>query len=390
MNQSADTISYSNKFGLTVHYEDADFETRMQQRKQRMLSVTEKLRRMKYSESLLQEQIVDFHQFLKPNPPKKLAEKVEQIPSIHSFSYKNLTNFYFCGIPKHGVSNWQKYWLKGVFKNRDIDENNWKTVLQKNSLEYKNLNAISKQYGGQMIYQYIPHVDKTQGNLNLIKRLMEIERKLMILVVRHPIDRLYSAWSDKFRRLGPNGNHFHAHFYNYYKLYAEKNFHTFEIHEDYRPKTHWTSFADFIRYLLHSNYPKLLTAVDKFLAGQTQKIEHPESIYAYNENDNDMHWQNFMWKCLPSNFNTKIDYIIKTETATQDSWPIFQKVFPEQAAKPEFYNYTQEEKFHYQQNNKYEKVKLDPFWTYLPKNYKVALNFIFKYQLEMFGYDYYQ
>lgn len=43
-----------------------------------------------------------------------------------------------------------------------------------------------------------------------------------------------------------------------------------------------------------------------------------------------------------------------------------------------------------QQTVEYSKVKTDPFYRYLPENFKVALNFVFKYQLEMFGYDFYQ
>lgn len=112
-----------------------------------------------------------------------------------------------------------------------------------------------------------------------------------------------------------------------YKQYANDNFKEFTSFEKYRPNTHHISFADFIQYYLEVSYPKLLPAVDNFIAHKTNKIDYPESIYSRIERKNNAHWLSFMYSCLPTNFNSKIDYIIRTETASQDSFHIFKGCF---------------------------------------------------------------
>lgn len=159
--------------------------------------------------------------------------------------------------------------------------------------------------------------------------------------------------------------------------------------KSYCPKTHHVSFAGFIHYLLEYNYPHLLKAVNQFLANKTSKIEYPESIYSPIEQRNDGHWTSFMLQCLPTNFNTKIDYIIKTETASQDSNQIFKLLFPGLANQPGFETHAISDSYNYTGNKaKQLTVKSDKIYRYLPENFKVALNFVHKYELEMFGYDF--
>lgn len=76
-NSSSETISYSNNFGLTTHYESADFGTRMLERKKRMSAVLKRIRE-KTSEKLLQTQLIDFNQLLTSNFSKKLTKEILQ------------------------------------------------------------------------------------------------------------------------------------------------------------------------------------------------------------------------------------------------------------------------------------------------------------------------
>lgn len=67
--------------------------------------------------------------------------------------------------------------------------------------------ALKSKSGPDMIiHSYLPPVSKSKdGNIGLIKNLIKDEKKLIIILARHPVDRLFSAWSDKFRKLDPKG-----------------------------------------------------------------------------------------------------------------------------------------------------------------------------------------
>ena len=100
---------------------------------------------------------------------------------------------------------------------------------------------------------------------------------------------------------------------------------------------------------------------------------------------NDVHWRPTLAQCLPCNFN--IDYIIQTETATQDSEFIFSKVlFPENRHNhlriPDSYDFNQA-KF-----RQFGDLYFNATYKYLPDIYKLALKLHFNFELEKFGYRY--
>ena len=196
-------------------------------------------------------------------------------------------NYVMCTPPKAGTTNWQKT-----------------LVALKRRISTKKLVGLSESF-----YRILPRVldlkrrDKSRLNEpnsyeNLIK-----SKKYKIISVRHPVERLFSAWHDKFNKTNKYSQAYQAK----YAKSIPKNYPT--------PENYLCSFQDFIDYWLEN--------INFYI--NTDSIS--KSNVAYNKimNNFDHHWRTMVWQCLPC--NTDFDFITKLESIDEDSRYILKNVF---------------------------------------------------------------
>ena len=180
-----------------------------------------------------------------------------------------------------------------------------------------------------------------------------------MILARHPIEKLYSAWADKFRS---NSGYFQTHI----------NKHEFlnQIPTKYQnqaPPGYARSFPDFIRYWL-------------------------DNIKKYPQNDLyfDVHWKSQDYNCFPC--SVKWDFIAKTETSDYDNPEIMKVFYPKSSEAGSIlkkYDYTKRGPNDLRSKLRAEDPedeKLNGKW--LPEEYKQDLREHFRWELEMFGYEY--
>lgn len=110
---------------------------------------------------------------------------------MNYMDYMPKYNFLLCAPPKTGTTNWKKAIITMIYEdfykaqpNHDLSFNqldkelHWQTVY---SITSTQLNAVRK---GKKMYNAVFHNNDT----------------MKIIHVRHPLERLYSAWKDKFTR----------------------------------------------------------------------------------------------------------------------------------------------------------------------------------------------
>lgn len=175
-NTSQESITYTNNFGIHTHYEPADFETRMAQRKCQMLQVIEKMR-SKTDQIRLQNQILDFTPLLNQS---KITNNMSELLHKHyntsrTCMYRKIKQYLICIPPKHGTSNWQKFLMGGIYSNLKITIGNWKKILKPKSWQYKDLMKRTKQRGSYW------------GNIGLIYKLTKFFRVKKIFSKFHSV-----------------------------------------------------------------------------------------------------------------------------------------------------------------------------------------------------------
>ena len=220
-----------------------------------------------------------------------------------------------CLNPKHGTSNWQRSIIASM-RNKSSDQIVWNSYL----------------------YKVIPNLGEKRWLSEIVNTIVSAKKK--VLLARHPINKLYSAWADKFRT---NNEHYHI----YEKWAAQMPV----KYMDRTPANHAVSFPDFIRYWL----------------------DNKKELWF------DVHWKSQEYDCFPCSVDW--DFIATTETSDHDNNAIMNILYPDSAASilPKYDHKAAKSKNAYkiEDNNKW-----------LPENYKEELREHFKWELKMFGYEY--
>ena len=202
-----------------------------------------------------------------------------------------------CLPAKHGTSSWQGLLINAAF-NRSTEVFN----------EYNN---------NKVFYRALPNFDHSwtvYNNQNFASQIEGLIKKIeskdtTFILARHPLDRLYSAWGDKFRETKEHWGMVHHYVYRIRSM---------EEFSDFKPPGYYVSFQDFIKWYIkavktHIFNEKSINYIDN---------NKPD----YNQWFFDHHWRNQISECLPCSI--KLDYIVKTETATEDSYFMLDKIYP--------------------------------------------------------------
>lgn len=266
----------------------------------------------------------------------------------------NNQKFLFCIPPKTGTTNWQKLLIAGILE-KVSDPKSVKYSDFANLYEVvPNIAILYKKIFNRMPNYKTNPLQKSSRTWELIhNHLLQRSDQINILNVRHPVERLYSAWRDKFRTEKPQ---------NIQAWYIKFHLDKFpKQYENYKPDSMSISWPDFVNYWLQ-NY-------------QTEtKFDH--------------HWHTTIWTCLPCSYD--FQYIVKTETADTDSELIIDLIFPHLSAEskklmkiPPKYGLPT-----YDPEN-FPKSELSGYTTaYLPEDFKTKLREAFYWDLKMFGYEY--
>lgn len=238
--------------------------------------------------------------------------------------WRSEQDWMMCLPPKHGISN----------------------ILRMLVAAKKHLHDPSEVPWNDNLYNLIKNVgDGTSGVNDMITKIRH-KIKTKAILVRHPIEKLYSAWKDKFRT---DNKHYHI-----YKQTAEEILLKFQ-NQYPAPPFYGVSFADFISYWL-----------DVYKNG--------------NEVQFDGHFRSQFYTCLPCSIDYQ--YVIKTETLTEDTKYFIKLLFPDSDLNIlPHYKATEESTL---------SVKEQDMYKWLPEEHIRDLHHIFKWECEMLGYDFYE
>ena len=144
--------------------------------------------------------------------------------------------------------------------------------------------------------------------LNRIKDAYDFvndNERVKVLNVRHPVERLFSAWGQKFSKSHYSVNAYRRRFIKSGMIRPAENSNSSIAAT---PDTHICSFPDFIQYWL----------------------TFPEKNY-------NKHWHSILHDCLPCTI--KYDYITKLETVEEDSKRVVGRLYPESRKHQSQYNH---------------------------------------------------
>lgn len=280
--------------------------------------------------------------------PKSIEKERFYTWQYHNDDDSNEFFWLMCLPPKHGVSNWQRAIIASI-RNVTSEQipQNWELYSILPRFNYLPTQRRNKFISQKMVQKIL---NKLEGKQNYTKR---------ILLARHPIDRLYSAWADKFQNRSA-AKPFHD---AYLKFIPTKFYHL-------KPENHTCSFPDFIRYWLDT---------DKLPSGQ--KYLNP-------------HWKTQEYQCMPCNSVNEFDYIVKTETSDVDNPELMKILYPDSVdadmvPKYKTHNANKEiETAEDQESFSMDKKKEDDKKNrWLPDDYELELRQRFEWEMKMFGYE---
>ena len=255
----------------------------------------------------------------------------------------------FCTPPKAGTSNWQRT-LIGMKEGKSPEE------VLKNEGMYNILPRVLN-LKSFMVYSSDMTIDTrtTSVNSNPYQNFIQ-SKKNKILSVRHPIERLFSAWHNKFSL-----NH------KYVKKYINK--YSRKIPKNYKtPPGMACSFQDFIDYWL--------LEMERY-AEYSDKYKDPNILYNKIMQSFDHHWRPILWQCLPC--NTNFNYISKLETIDRDSNLILKEVFHLEDVEHSVYKMMPQYSNH---------LGIDSEIGYLNETVREKLRRALYWDLRLFGYEY--
>ena len=182
----------------------------------------------------------------------------------------------YCAIPKVACTTWKGIFL-ALHRNKTMPEISKLNVHNRTILDMHDLKSIKT---------YSPEA---------ITRIFSTYTKM--IVVRHPVDRLVSAYKDKILRVNEERN------FRYFRPFASR------MLRRYREGSHLTeeqlasgvnvTIEEFLRYIADTSIP------------QNKRMED--------------HWTPYEDLCLPC--RVRYDYIIKLETLQEDTDEILRRVF---------------------------------------------------------------
>ncbi|KAF6217200.1 hypothetical protein GE061_001554 [Apolygus lucorum] len=164
------------------------------------------------------------------------------------------------------------------------------------------------------------------------------------IIVRHPLERLLSAYRDKIQYALPNTPHQklgHEIIAKYRKQYKKGD------KKSSFPR--WPTISEFVNYLMDSR-------------------KKGEAL--------DMHWATMTEFCTPCQIN--FDIIIKFETLEEDQMYLIELVGVEDKIKPEWKNPSK---------GRMTQEVLHSYYSQLTVNQVLALYSIYKYDFDLFGYS---
>ena len=286
------------------------------------------------------------------------SESNDQTLKFHYEQFKKYSipnDNLFCIPPKSGTTNWRRTLLLLYYQNQASVDN--LIAARAHNQNYKNISKIplpQHKMGDQAFFDILPRLSQPNLYPNrsnyLIKNKNQIKR---ILNVRHPVERLYSAWNQKFAK-----KHWRV---DYYK---RKILHGNNIRNVTETETHVIGFDQFVDYFLKTweLNPDLQYLPSNFETSNRNKIL-----------EIDYHWHSLIINCFPC--HVKYDYVAKLETAHQDSKRIIHEVFNRSDLFiPKAYG------------SHVSGVEAANEW--LNEEQKIGLRKKFRWELEMFGYEY--
>ena len=303
--------------------------------------ITERFGAYMFISTQLQERILE-----KYSKSKNFQENYDKYMKKYYLPNKHL----FCLPPKAGTTSWQtsliyirKQNLEAI-KNFEMASNktlaeiyesdNGKNGKYRKMFKYADPEEIPfhgehKDHQAQGMFKTLDKLSNKELFHNRTKYLFgddddfNHEKRYRILNVRHPVERLYSAWHQKF-----NKNHWNVNTYR----------HDF-LREDYIPnfqetETHIVRFDQFVDYFLRTK------ELNPFIYEENLEIDlnkyngKPEAVPGFImkkariQKENyfiNHHWHSLLWNCLPCHVD--YDYVTQLETAHDDSVKIFDKIF---------------------------------------------------------------
>lgn len=276
--------------------------------------------RLDHLKKVCQEMKNSNHNFMLENFENLPLDKQDTIGNIRFQTYYYGKNYIFCTPPKSGTSNWQKALIK-------LETNSTENIIDGPKMykmlpRLKNIpNPVLRNHS--VMLDGIHEIDnglsaRELAQAKLVYQDFVDHKKFRILTTRHPVERLYSAWHNKFNFSASDS-------YRYIKLYGN------QIKQKYpenKPADMFCSFQDFIEYFLDKveKYENLAdiyrpedplnsAAQKTFLNQQFNKIM----------NSLDFHWTLASFQCLPC--NVEYTHIASTDTLHEDSQFILHNIF---------------------------------------------------------------
>lgn len=331
---------------------------------------------------------------------------------FHKFFYSFKAKYIFCTPPKTGTSNWQKALIRFRY-NMDFEEfmakhsklNSIYQILPRVNYLPQNNNATEYfQYARGFARKYKVRSLNAEGLEQLREKLSPEELSILtplrqagqkfysdfiqqsqykVMTVRHPVERLFSAWRQKFELKDSNRT-----------LAAQKNIFVknygqyIDIKDDppvESGKTWYCSFQDFILYFLkfteqyereNKILQKSLVKTPQFADSITDQMQKNLGKIMAKLN---AHWRLTSWQCLPCNVN--YDFIAKSETLAEDSSYILNNIFGARRSKfpAEYFEILDRYSTH---------VGLESHLAYLEESVKQRLRKVLEWDLKLFGYTY--
>ena len=214
---------------------------------------------------------------------------------------------------------------------------------------------------------------KSLNNFSPEEIKLKLKTYFKFLVVRQPLERLLSAYRDKFQRLS---SRFHQYVHEIYQ-YGEKNI----------------SFSNFVDYV--SDVDKFSTpyfnrpflAINEFSSFKFDRQSTTFSVFRGNLDRNlylpkgsmyfEPHWAQYATLCHPCHVD--YDYIVKLETMREDAAYVLSKLGPHDQCLEDKYP----KLFHLTQNSS---LVFDKFYATLTQHQINKLKEIYSIDFKLFGY----
>ena len=292
----------------------------------------------------------------------------ENVKKLHEWDIKN--PHLFCISPKTGTTHWRTTLIHLFLQNRqarinfEISQNKtmrehqtgrykWRDPKEKYDLDTEDANH--KDHQAQNVFKKLPSLGDKNHKEDMKRKDVLLDttsnpKRIRVLNVRHPVERLYSAWNQKF-----NKNHWRV-----------EQFRREFVNEKLMPgatetENHICHFHQFVEYFL-----KTIELNPHF-----EKVYRPNGG-GYHGFPIEYHWHSMLWQCMPCTID--YDYVTNLETAHEDSSLIFTEVFgrPDIEIPPAYSSHS----------------GLEDADALLNDDLRERLRERFRWELEMFGYQY--